>query len=139
MWELLAPHETCYSATTPQTFQTILQGLYTLLSSLSSSPIGLDMKETMTLNDIISHVRSGSCGDLSVISVEKEYGFDFREDSSRVREELVLEAHTRCLENCPKDTRFWLLQNTLEVWSFISVECYSEFTSRTPGQYFVKM
>ncbi|RDB29723.1 hypothetical protein Hypma_014167 [Hypsizygus marmoreus] len=117
LWGLLIPTETNYAVTTPECFQTLVQGLFTLLPSLRPLSTSVtDQEEVSLLNDMLSKVRSGCCGEIETSFVQEEYNAvpSTKDDSNMLRGAMLLEALARCLEDCSDETRIWLFQNTLE-------------------------
>ena len=97
-------------------FQTLLQGLFSLLSTLRSSSTA-DPVDCQALACVIEDVCSGCCGGLDIGSVENEYRetFSTEDQSSLIRAAVSLEALCKCLEDCTIDARLWLFQHSLEV------------------------
>ncbi|KAG6885182.1 hypothetical protein C0993_005089 [Termitomyces sp. T159_Od127] len=99
---LITSTENNHVISTPQCFQTLAQGLFSLLPHLRpsfSSPVAHE--EIPLLMDLIS---------------QEEYGaaFSDKDDKNLIREVILLEGLSRCLEDCPNDSRVWLLQNVVE-------------------------
>jgi len=118
LFTLMVGTETNYPITSPVGFRSILQGVFSLAHSLRTlSTPSTDEQEVMLLHDIISKVRSGSCGQLDVDLVREEYNIvgATREDSEFIREAILLEALSQCLQACTNDSRIWLFHNVLEV------------------------
>jgi hypothetical protein len=119
----MIPIETNYLATTPDTFQTLAQGLFSLLPSLHpSSTSVVDQEELVLLNEMIAKLRTGCCGEFDINSLQEEYkaAHSAKDDPDIIRGAALLQALSRCLEECTDDTRLWLLQNSLEVRVHVS-------------------
>ncbi|KAG5646355.1 hypothetical protein DXG03_003678 [Asterophora parasitica] len=117
LWSLLIPPETNYTVTTPECFQTLVQGLFTLLPSLRPMSNSTAAQEDMNLlMDMILQVRSGCCGELESTFVQEEYGAvpSSKEDWHHIREGILLESLSRCLEDCTDDSRLWLFERVLQ-------------------------
>ncbi|KAG5351484.1 hypothetical protein C0989_006338 [Termitomyces sp. Mn162] len=118
LWGLIIPTDNNYVISTPQCFQTLAQGLFSLLPHLrplSSSPI--DHEEVPFLMDVISRICDGCCGELEAHFAQEEYGTvsSAKDDKNLIREAILFEALTRCLEDCTNDSRVWLFQHVVEV------------------------
>lgn len=114
----MIPIETNYLATTPNTFQTLAQGLFALLPSLHPSSTAVsDQEDLGLLNEMIFKFRNGCCGNFDDNSLEEEYNaaLSTKDDADIIRGALLLQSLSRCLEECTDETRLWLLQNSLEV------------------------
>ncbi|KAF5379141.1 hypothetical protein D9615_005965 [Tricholomella constricta] len=117
LWGLLIPTDTNYTVTTPECFQTLVQGLFSLLPNLRPlSNSAAAQEELILLMDMISKVRAGCCGELEATFVQEEYDTvsSAKDDRNLVREGILLEALSRCLEDCTNDSRVWLFQTVLE-------------------------
>lgn len=125
----IIPTDSKYIISTPECFQTLAQGLFSLLPHLrplSSSPVAHE--EIPLLMDVISQVCDGCCGELEAQLVQEEYGpiFSEKDDKKLIREVILLEASLRCIEDCPNDSRVWLLQHVERYW--IKSPAEMEFT-----------
>ncbi|KAG6901982.1 hypothetical protein C0995_005941 [Termitomyces sp. Mi166 len=131
LWGLIVPTDNNYVISTPECFQTLAQGLFSLLPHLrplSSSSIAHE--EVPFLMDVISKVRDGCCGELEAHFVQQEYDAiaSPKDDKNLIREAILLEALSRCLEDCTNDSRVWLFQHVVEhYW----IKCPTE-TRSTP-------
>ncbi|KAF8068970.1 hypothetical protein FPV67DRAFT_1414491 [Lyophyllum atratum] len=117
LWGLLIPSDTNYTVTTPECYQTLVQGLFSLLPNLRPLSNSANAQEELVLlSDIISKVSSGCCGELETTFVQEEYDAvaSAKDDRNLIREAILLEALSRCLEDCTDDSRIWLFQNVLE-------------------------
>jgi hypothetical protein len=115
---LLDSGERNYSTTKLDTFQTLAQGLLTVLPALRHpSTAATTQDDSQVLHYVIDKLHSGRCGDPDVDSVQSEYNAirSPKEDTDLLRSALFLDSLSKCLEQCTDDTRLWLLQNSLEV------------------------
>ncbi|KAG6812874.1 hypothetical protein H0H92_015802 [Tricholoma furcatifolium] len=117
LWGLVIPTENNYVISTPECFQTLVQGLFFLLPTLrplSNSPLA--QEEVPLLMDVITKVREGCCGELETHFLQEEYDAipSAADDKNFIRESILLESLSRCLEDCTNDSRIWLFQNTVE-------------------------
>jgi hypothetical protein len=114
--------------TRPDTFQTLAQGLFSILPALSlSSTAATAQDDSKLLTDIIGELRSGRCGDLDANAVQNEYNAvaSPEDKADLLKAALFLNSLSKCLEQCTHNARLWLLQNSLEVWFFSSTACPS--------------
>ncbi|KAG5721509.1 Unc-80 like protein [Termitomyces sp. T112] len=130
LWGLIIPTDNNYVISTPQCFQTLAQGLFSLLPHLrplSSSPI--DHEEVPFLMDVISRICDGCCGELEAHFAQEEYGTvsSAKDDKNLIREAILFEALTRCLEDCTNDSRVWLFQHVVEQY-WIKSPAKTQFT-----------
>ncbi|KAF9467893.1 hypothetical protein BDZ94DRAFT_914598 [Collybia nuda] len=117
LWSLMIPIETNYLATTPDAFQTFAHGLFSLLPSLHPpSTDVIDQEDLALLKEMIFKLRSGCCGQFDEGSLEEEYkvALSPEDDLVIIRGAMLLQALSRCLEECTDETRLWLLQNSLQ-------------------------
>lgn len=100
---------------TPLVLQTLMQGIFSLMFTLSCA--GDAHQEIDSLTSYASAIRSGKCGSLSISAVEKEYGVRFakEENEDAVREVIVAESAINCLEMGSEQSRRWCLHNILMV------------------------
>lgn len=114
--DMLTSNEPSYHMTSPMAFQTVMQGLFTVLSHSAIWPVQGD--ETFQLiEEVILAMRAGANGELDTGSIEREYNALYlgADDAKAVKESLILEALTRCIANSPAEIQEWLLQRELEV------------------------
>ncbi|KAG6897033.1 hypothetical protein C0992_004506 [Termitomyces sp. T32_za158] len=119
LWGLIIPGDNNYVISTPECFQTLARGLFSLLPQLQPLSSSLIAHEEIPfLMDVISQVRDGCCGELEAHVLQEEYGANFSEkdDKDLIREVILLEALSRCLEDCPNNSRVWLLQYVEHYW-----------------------
>ncbi|KAG6856950.1 hypothetical protein H0H87_011936 [Tephrocybe sp. NHM501043] len=117
LWGLIIPTDNNYSISTPECFQTLAHGLFSLLPNLRPlSNSASAHEEVPFLMDIIMKVRAGCCGELEANFVQEEYDAisSAKDDRNLIREAILLDALSRCLEDCTNDSRVWLLQHTVE-------------------------
>lgn len=118
LWTLMIPTENNYSVTIPECFKALSQGLFTLLPSLQPLSTSISAQEEIMLcKDMISKIRTGSCGELDTTPIREDYNvvLSAKDDSSMIRRAIMLGALSQCLEDCTDDSRLWLLHNALEV------------------------
>ena len=123
--------ETNYPITSPMGFRSLLQGMFSLAPSLRTPSISpTDEQEVMLLHDIISKVCSGCCGHLDTDLVREEYNIvgTTGEDPEFIREAILLEALSHCLQACTSDSRIWLFHNVLEVGILQSIYFHRHLT-----------
>ncbi|KAG6841500.1 hypothetical protein C0991_010358 [Blastosporella zonata] len=121
LWGLIIPTENNYAISTPECFQSLAHGLFSLLPNLRPlSNSAAANEEVPLLMDIILKVRAGCCGDLEAPFVQVEYDAvsSAKDDRTLIQEAVLLEALSRCLEDCTNDSRVWLLQHCVEVKPF---------------------
>ncbi|KAG6915507.1 hypothetical protein DXG01_011132 [Tephrocybe rancida] len=117
LWELIIPTDNVYAISTPECFQTLAHGLFSLLPNLRPLSNSTHAHEEVPfLMGIISKVRAGCCGELEAHFVQEEYDAvsSAKDDRNLMREAVLLEALSRCLEDCTNDSRVWLFEHTLE-------------------------
>lgn len=132
LFTLIVPTETHYPITSPVGFRSLLQGMFSLAPSLRTlSTSSTDEQEVMLLHDIINKVRSGCCGQLDVDLVREEYNIvgATGEDLEFIRDAILLEALSQCLQACTNDSRIWLFHNVLEVGLWQSIYFHRHLTS----------
>ncbi|KAG6850090.1 hypothetical protein H0H93_001223 [Arthromyces matolae] len=117
LWGLIIPIDTRYPVSTPECFRTLAHGLFSLLPHLrplANTPAAHE--EVPFLSGVIEKVRDGCCGEIEPRSLQEEYDATFsgKDDKNLVREALLLEALSRCLEDCTNNSRIWLFQNVIE-------------------------
>jgi hypothetical protein len=111
---ILLPRDSKFEANTPSTFLTLMQALFLLHQSLLTH-VGDDGEITL-VKQLFSEMRGGVCGEFDKVSLKEEYGavFSRKDDDQEVREVLISESLSRCLENGVEASRRWFLRN-LEV------------------------
>jgi hypothetical protein len=124
---LLDSGESSYFATKLDTFQTLIQGMFTLLPALHlPSTASTTQDDSRILHQVIDKLYAGRCGDLDVDSVQSEYNAirSPKENTDILRSALILDSLSKCLEQCTDDARLWLLQNSLEVYKVFIVTAW---------------
>lgn len=120
---ILFSRDKTFSADTPPVLQSLLQGLFSLRYCLSLSVYSV--LEADSLAGYVSAIRSGSCGELTSVAIETEFGVPFSKSDNEViiRDILVTESTVRCLTAGDNKCRRWMLLNVLEVCSLGRIFC----------------
>ncbi len=73
----------------------------------------------LSLAEYVAAVRQSSCGELSHIALEMEFGvrFSSSEDEVLIREAVIAESLIKCLDMGSVSGRWWILRTLLEVSS----------------------
>ncbi|KAJ3966535.1 hypothetical protein EV361DRAFT_934787 [Lentinula raphanica] len=130
LWSITVPEETHYPASDAKVFQTLLHGLLSLLPVVSAQ--GADTQDSRLLSQIISEVAAGSCGPLDDNKVEEDYNALFvdADSTQRIRDAVIIEALSKCLQYSSDSTRRWLLSNSLEnLWTIPEEASFTPLTS----------
>lgn len=117
---LLLSHDKSIRVNTPVIFITLVQGLFSLLSSFAF--LSANSSETDLVKELISRIQSGACGTMIPEALEKEYGVASSSDADEqpVRDGLVVAALGKFLEHGSESSRRWALRYLSEVrMSFI--------------------
>lgn len=112
---ILFSREKSFSADTPVILQTLLQAVYSLITTLSIQGHADD--EITSLKGYVAAIRDGNSGPLNQQAVEREYGirYDKKENEDTVREAIISESIVKCTEVGSERNRCWVLCNLLEV------------------------
>ena len=115
MSSILFSRDRTFVADSPVILQILIRALLSLqytLSTTSSTPA-----EARSVASYIAEVRAGKCGELTRISVEKEFGARFSDSDNEdaVREAIVMESVVSCIEVGPIGARRWALRILPEV------------------------
>jgi hypothetical protein len=118
---ILFPKDQAFVADSPVVLQTLLRALFTLLYDLTVS--GFETAEAKSITGYISALQTGSGGQLTVPSVEKEFGLRFSssDSESTVRRVIITESVISCIELGPLEIREWALQLLPEVRSKLHI------------------
>ncbi|KAJ7591203.1 hypothetical protein C8J56DRAFT_858679 [Mycena floridula] len=112
LWALIVAQDTRYPATTPQSLQALTQALFFILPSIQNQA----SEDARNLTEVLHRLRLGCGGELDSLAVEEEYNalFTNNDDTQSVRDALLIESLTRCMEGCAIPGRQWLLRNAVE-------------------------
>lgn len=118
---LLLSHDKTVRVNAPGTFLTLVQGLFTLLSSLAF--LSANSPETKLVKELISKVQTGACGEMVLEALEKEYYVVHSDefDEQVVRDALVVTSLGKCLEHGAESSRRWTLRYMAEVCMFFVI------------------
>ena len=115
MSTLLFSRDATFRTESPVLLQTVLQALFSLLPTLSSSP-----GEFESVKELILEVWNGGSGLLSNESIEQEFGTHLSSSDTEnvIREALAVESVLKCVAYGSLKTRTWVLLNIVEVFMF---------------------
>jgi hypothetical protein len=114
---LLLSHDRSIRVNTPGTLLTLVQGLFSLLSSLAF--LSAKSPETKLVKELISNIQSGACGEMIPEALQKEYNVAPAEEDEEhvVMRALVVTGIGRYLEHGAESSRRWVLRYSMEVRS----------------------
>ena len=112
---LLLSHDRSIRINTPGTLLTLVQGLFSLLSSLAF--LSTDSPETNLVKELIGKTLSMACAEMIPEALEKEYQVTPSEEDEEqvVIQALVVTGISRFLEHGAESSRRWLLRYSTKV------------------------
>jgi len=120
---LLLSHDKAIRVNTPGIFLTLVQGLFSLLSSLAF--LSANSPEVKLVNELISKIQMGACGEMMSEALEKEYGVapSNQFDEQVIRDALVVTGLGKFLEHGAESSRRWAVRYLAEVcMQFVTVK-----------------
>ncbi|EGO03702.1 hypothetical protein SERLA73DRAFT_101950 [Serpula lacrymans var. lacrymans S7.3] len=113
---LLFPRDGSFKVNAPDDFRSLVRALFSLLAAMSVQHQNLS--ETAVIKELISQIRSGTCGVLATYLLEAEVDgklpADF--DEADVRNMFVAEALVQSINFGVESHRRWIFHNYLEVY-----------------------
>lgn len=112
---LLNQNDKSVQINTPGMLITLVQGLFSLLASMAF--LAAKSPEMKLIQELISNIQYGQCGEMTKESIEVEFKATLTDDDEEgdVRDALVIVGLGKFLEHGAESSRRWLLRYSTEV------------------------